>query len=765
MKTISLNGKWKLWYYESEHDIAVTDLAANAIPYVDATVPGNVELDLSAAGILPADLFKGMNITEAEKFETYSWVYETSFETPKDTCGKRIRLAFGGVDCFAEYWLNGQLVGRSSNAMIEHEFDVTDYLNHIGANTLFVKIGSPLKEAYAKSYDMYSANMNWKADEGGFGIRKPPHCYGWDIMPRAVSAGLWRDVELQVMDEIHISQTYFITGLLSKNTAHMRFCYELDIPFSLIKENIEVVVRGKCGNSTFEASRKAHFKVGNHYFDIPDPKLWWPNGYGEPNVYDAEIIVLLNGEEVTRQSATFGIRIAELLRTDTTDGINGDFRFRINGTDIMCRGTNWVPLDAYHSRDAERYDDAIALVKDVGCNIVRCWGGNVYEDHKFFDLCDRNGIMVWQDFAMACAAYPQDADFLEQMRIEATSVVRKLRNHPSIILWSGDNECDQLFYQRGQDPEINLITRKILPEVIKNNQLNMPYIASSPYISTEVCANRDYASLSEDHTWGTRDYFKSSYYTSFKAHFVSECGYHGCPSVESIKKFIDEDYVWPCDNNEQWILHSSDQKNDPWRVVLMLNQIKQLFGDISPNLEEFVLFSQVSQAEAKKFFIENVRRQKPVKTGIIWWNLLDGWPQMSDAVVDYYFDKKLAYHYIKNSQQPFCIMCGELTDWNLPVYAVNDTLEPRVGTFSVRDGESGEVLAEGDFSIEINGNERICDIPIMYSEQRLLLLTWEENGVRGFNHYICGTPPFSAERYKKWLEIIRQESGFEYAGF
>ena len=197
--------------------------------------------------------------------------------------------------------------------------------------------------------------------------------------------------------------------------------------------------------------------------------MWWPRGYGSPNLYQVTTQLLQNDKVLASRQDTVGIRKLELIRTETTSSEKpGQFLFKVNGVPILVKGSNWVPADAFHSRDAARYERMLALVADLECNMLRCWGGNVYEDDAFFDICDRNGIMVWQDFAMACAIYPQTPEFLEVMREEAISVVRKLRNHPSLALWSGDNEVD-LFYQfSGLDPAHNKITREILPQVFSS---------------------------------------------------------------------------------------------------------------------------------------------------------------------------------------------------------------------------------------------------------------------------------------------------------
>ncbi len=681
----------------------------------------------------------GENIKEAEKYEYYEWWYETDFAAPDKK--ENVFLVFEGVDCLAEYYLNGVKFGESENALIAHEYRIDGLLKE-GANLLSVHIKSATIAADSEDYPI---RLLHSIDVDGCYLRKPPHSFGWDIMPRAVTAGLWRDVRLEVRDEIYFSQTFVLAGREERI-----FYYTLASDMGELS-GVEIELEGACGESTFKKRAACKKRFGNFRFEINDPKLWFPYGYGDANVYDGKARIYKDGKLVHEESIAFGIRDVVLDRRDPEGDDEGQFRFLINGIEIMCKGSNWVPLDAFHCRDAERYDEALALVKDIGCNILRCWGGNVYEDHKFFDFCDRNGIMIWQDFSMACAQYPEREDFKRNIEDEAVAVIRKLRNHPSIILWAGDNEVDACFPQ--YDPNKNDITRRILPACVRDNDLGRPYLASSPYISERMyeAGHRSQvhgSPLVEDHLWGPRDYFKSNFYKENKAHFVSETGYHGCPSLDSIKKFITPEHVWPYHNNSEWILHSSDQNGNDSRVMLMENQVRQLFGEVPADPEKYILASQISQAEAKKYFIERMRVGRPKRTGIIWWNLLDGWPQMSDAVVDYYFTKKLAYFYIKRSQAPFVIAADELTSWKLPIYACNDTLEARCGHLTVKDAVTDEIIYECDFRAQANTSTRIAELSIYYSEQRMLIFEWQTDTECGFNHYLCGHPHISLEMYE-----------------
>ena len=738
MKTVSLNGSWSLKGRPQGCD------AAEMIA-ITATVPGCVQLDLSTAGILPADLYLGENILKAEKYEGYEWWYERTFDCPQQT--RNVYLVFEGVDCLAEYYLNGTLISHSENALISHEIRVDEWLKS-GENTLTVHIKSAT--VLADSMD-YPIRTLFSINPDGSYLRRPPHSFGWDIMPRAVTSGLWRGVRLECRDSIYFTQAYAVTGTDENN-----FFYTLSLDGCTL-DGVEIELDCASGDSRVKKRVAARRKFDRFTFTVENPKLWFPYGYGEPNVYDGYVRIYRHGTLVHERPISFGIRYVELERRDPDGFDDGQFRFLINGVEIMCKGSNWVPLDAFHCRDAERYATALALVKDIGCNILRCWGGNVYEDHKFFDFCDRNGIMVWQDFAMACGQYPETEELMANLKNEVTSVIRKLRQHPSLILWAGDNEVDACFPM--YDPNANRLTRELIAQCVRDNDLARPYLPSSPFISEKMHAlgfRSQYmgSRLVEEHIWGPRDYFKSDFYKTNSAHFVSETGYHGCPCLESIRKFITPERVWPYHDNPEWILHSSDQRGSDHRVMLMEKQVRQLFGEVPADAEDYIVASQISQAEAKKYFIERMRVGRPDKTGIIWWNLLDGWPQMSDAVVDYYFEKKLAYSYIKRSQAPFVVAAGELNNWHLPIYACNDTLTARSGHLVITDALTDELIHECDFTADVNTSTLVAQLPLYYSDKRILLLEWTQNGERGFNHYVCGYPPLSLTTYKQLIEKL-----------
>lgn len=744
---IELNSVWRLYPIEKSGAVKTPQELAD-YRFIPAKVPGNVELDMIEDGMLPKDIFKGMNITSAEKYELYDWWYETTFITPQHS--RNLILRFEGVDCIAEYWLNGKYFGTSDNSLTEFEFDITDYIAPEGeTNNLFVKISSAIVVSNHIDYDLFNIAGHWNPDADGISLRKPQHAFGWDIMPRAVTAGIWRKVFLYEKDIVSIKQVNYHILSVTENEAEIRFLWELDIPDTLLKTDMIVRIHASCGDSKFSTEEKVYFKLGRADAKILMPKLWWPFGYGQPNVYDTSLEVVIDGNVVSEKNFNVGIRTAKLIREDITDGKNGKFEFIINGERIICKGTNWVPLSPYHSCDHNRYDRALALVKDIGCNIVRCWGGGVYEEDCFYDFCDRNGIMVWQDFCLACAAYSQSKTFCSQIEAEAVKVVRRLRTHPSLVLWAGDNECDLLTKSFGGVPEMNIITRKILPNVVRNNDTLRDYLPSSPFYTRAAAENN--ALLPEDHLWGPRDYYKSDFYKQSKALFVSEIGFLGCPGAESLSKFLDEDKLFPYPENEQWNLHSSDQRNRPYFTKLLIKNIRQMFGDISDDLDQLCMASQIVQGETFKYFIERVRCDRN-KSGVIWWNLLDGWPQISNAIVDYYFEKKLAYSYVKRAQQPFVLMIDELNDWNCTLIAANDTLTEKKGTYKIIDACDCKTIAEGTFYVGKNTLKKLYKLPMLYSDKRFLIIEWTLDGQNFYNHYLCGMPAFDLAWYRSQFE-------------
>ena len=742
----NLNGVWRLWAFPAQPDKKdIGEIVSG--PAMPADVPGNVEFSLQAAGLLPDDIFMGNNILKCQDFETWDYLYERHFTMTPEELEKPWRLVFEGVNCIADYYLNGVLLAHTENALIAHTIPCGAAL--AGENTLQVYLRSPMAAA---SEEMYYPSVDGKyhAVEQER-LRMPAHSFGWDIMPRVLSAGLWRGVRIEEIPETELLDPYIATRSVGEDSAELMLNFRVrTAPKNL--RSMSIRVEGACGDARFFAEEKLWFSAGFVRIHVDSPKLWMPRGYGEANLYDTTVTLLVNGEPADTWHTRVGIRTLTLERGMMPDGMR-NFQFEVNGVPVFLKGSNWVPMDAFHSRDPLRYAKAFEMLSDLNCNVVRCWGGNVYEDHAFFDFCDELGILVWQDFSMACSHYPEDEKFMGIIGAEARQIIRKLRVHPSLALWCGDNECD--YY--ADDPHKIRITRELLPRIAEQEDPFRPYLASSPDLGERQPGDTRVTGFSaEQHIWGARDHYRAKFYTDHNARFVSETGYHGCNSVESIKKFITPEKLWPWQDNDEWGTHSADCGKGWYtgRIPMMAKQTRQMFGAIPDNLEDFAFASQFTQAEAKKYFIEKMRMGRPGRTGVIWWNLLDGWPQFSDAIVDYYFDKKLAYSRIRLSQQDTVLCMGDVENWKAPLIVCNDTLRPVQGEYRVWDADTGETLAGGSFRADANTSKKLAGVDIFYSDKRLLILELTIGGKTVRNYRLTGEVPYDLARAREWDRVI-----------
>ncbi len=770
----SLGGDWTLDFWE-QGPVPVRSpeaFAGTLHETIPSTVPGNVELDLLKAGrIEPPEL--GSNVYLLRPWEGFQWRYSRSFPTPDHKDGDRIYLQFDGVDCYADIWVNGSLAGSPENMLIEHRYDVTELLAPAGgSNTVEVYLRSSVLEGRRQVPPTIS--LNFPQPESTW-QRRAPHTYGWDIMPRLVSAGLWRDVRLEVRRPVHVEDAFWYVERIDFDQ-HNRASVYLDYSISLPTQYQDGRVRAEYALSRGGVVRTAGSRIlaahaGRIRMTLEEAELWWPRGYGEPALYDGtlRLVDTVTGEVLDSRTCRVGIRTVALDRTDiNTPEEPGRFVFLVNGVPIFARGSNWTPMDALHSRDPQHLEDAFRIVTDLNCNMLRCWGGNVYEDHPFYDLCDREGILVWQDFSMGCTLYPQDAAFQQVLGEEIRSVVRKLRNHPSIALWSGNNEDDLVVTWTLKsfrlDPNRDVVSRVTIPAALFETDPTRPYLPSSPYYGPEVYARGGGEELlPENHLWGPRGYYKDAFYTGATCLFASEMGYHGMPNRESLEKMFPPESVYPWTDaatrhwNEDWLTKSvrvyREEGYTPDRNNLMINQVHQLFGTVPTDLDTFIFASQTVQAEAMKYFVERFRGYKfAPRTGLLWWNIRDGWPLISDAVVDWYNSPKQAFWFIRNVQHDVCVLVNDDDGAGLPLTAVNDTRRPCDGRVSVSDVSSGKTLFKGKYHVDANGRTVITHLTVPKGQGMLLIRYTGEDGASLGNHYLYGAPPFALEDYRGWLD-------------
>ena len=783
-QVIDLNGKWEL-YLAPHSQVKGTDVQYNEILNaenlpnnidfikIDAVVPGNFELDLERAGVLP-DIFKGTNTLLCQQYENRHLWYMKEFTLDKLPEGDAF-LRFEGIDTFAEIYLNDMFIGECENMLVEHEYSVNDCLK-LGTNKIVVHIRPTVIEA--REYEENALAVGLPYNEDSLHVRKAPYMFGWDIMPRIVSGGLWRGVSLIEKPKHRIDDFYLGTASTSlKGNSYLSGQIRIHTQDDLLSD-YEAVITGTCGESRFEHSVRFWGVNRNFSIGVNDAKFWWPRGEGEQNLYDIEVKLYRKGEVCDTYKTRIGIRVIELVRTSIAED-GGKFEFLINGKKVFIMGTNWVPLDAFPSRNESRVIQALEMTEDIGCNMIRLWGGNLYESDIFYNWCDEHGIMLWHDFIMGCGYYPQYEEFCRKLHDEAVVAVKRLRSHASIVLWAGDNECDAFYtYARKNgnrlDPNNNVLTRRVLPEVLRAYDGFRPYLPSSPYIDETAFSLIDKCTPAEAHLWGPRNYFKSDYYKNAIALFASETGFHGCPSPESLKKYIAEDHLWPImlsngRPDPEWIVHAASVEvkhvgNYEYRIALMLRQVavlfsdmpdgntgrataqeaceyfermKALFGDSVHAIDGIAKASQIFQAEAFKYMIERFRIRKATHGGLIWWNLLDGWPQISDAVVDYYFTKKLAYDYIKNSQQPLCIMFDEPNEDNkLNLFVANEIPQDKSFSYKVICMNNGAIVSSGNNTVEASGILQLDAVTVDPKQKEMFLIEWEYDGKKCHNHFV-----------------------------
>ena len=765
-----LDGVWRLYIEENANckdwenqDGAFTEqfLKSKGLHAIDGTVPGNFELDMQKAGLL-CDLFYDTDILKARYLENRHLWYVCNFNFEGEPC-ERDFLKFCGVDTDATYYLNGEYIDYTCNMFIEHDIDICDALR-TGENELIIHI-SPSAIISREYKTGAGITTGLRYHYGALALRKAASTFGWDIMPRILSGGIWRSVYLCRRKKECINSVYMYTHEKGEPSGQLLY-YDVDIEGDHLVD-YSIWVQGICGDSTFERKVPLWHTEARIYVPIKSVKLWWPKNMGEQNLYTVTVRLMYGSEVCDEKTFRHGIRRFELIKTDYIDDDgNGDFHFEVNGKYLFIMGTNWVPLDAFHSRDRERLPMALELLGESGCNAVRLWGGNVYPDDEFYDYCDRNGIVVWQDFGMACATYPQDERFAGLLTNEVISVAKKYRQHPSLMLWSGDNEID-VFHKGHRDPNKNRLTREVIPRALEREDPLRIYLPSSPYISQKAYDNKMTHRLPEEHLWGPRKYYKQDYYKNSISKFASEMGYHGCASPESIKRFIAPENLWPATPNDAWVLHATSPETDEgapfaYRIKLMREQLDILFGGTVPDdLYDFALASQISQAEALKYFIERFRADKGDKHGIIWWNLLDGWPQFSDAVVDYYGVKKLAFPTIQRVQNPISIFCGEPEDGAVMLYAGNETQDRKFVSFKVYDVSSDTVLFEGEVGVEANCTAEIRRLRLPRAKG-MLLFEYTADGKSFKNHYLYGEAPFD---YHDVVELYEKAGILEIEGF
>lgn len=770
--TLTISQDWKFCYEENikcksyaDSINKISDLDFHGFSSYKANVPGSFILDLYDNGIIDDPLYS-TNMWKLQKYEAMHVWYYTDFEykfTENDV------IVFNGLDTCADVFLDGKLILKASNMFVGYEIS-NDMLNkEIDKHELLIHFSPAVIKAREYKTNAQS-NCLWYNYQSLY-IRKSAHMFGWDILPRLVSCGIWKPIEIVNKPEDRINDVYIYT-LYTKpdiGVAKIRVYSDISISSDLVQE-YTFRLKGKCGDSEFcEEITPWGLQYSRMAFEIKDAKLWWPRGYGEQNLYECEAELIKDGIVLDTYKLKIGLRTVNLQKSEAVIDGDGQFLFKINNTPIFCKGCNWSPLTPFPSESEKLVDIGLERLLSTNSNIVRIWGGGTYGSDRFYEFCDEHGILVWQDFMMACAVHPQTETFFKSIEEEAEYNIIRLRNHPSLALWSGDNECDCTYNSWGgviRNPNENEITRTILPSVIRKHDLTTPYLPSSPYLS-ETCFVNNYSSP-EDHLWGARPSYESDYYSKTKCIFVSEIGHHGAVAPVSAKEFIPDDELYPIvdengDVRPSWLAHASEtmianETPYKYRMKMLVNKVQEYLGYIPDNYNDFALYSQIIHAEAVKRFIEIFRKSKWDKTGFIYWNLTDGFGISCESVIDYYGRKKIAFYYMKTAYEPVYVMIGE-NDGKFNLYISNDTLKSFDVKYTIKTS-SGEIVYSGEYKIDENRTDNISELNI--DKNIIYFIEWNIDGVTYKSHYLYNLKNINMDEYFK---IMKKENMFFLEGF
>ncbi len=653
MRQLSLNGPWTL------------DIPGSAFTAVPAEVPGSVYHDLLAAGRIP-DPFYRDNETEALKLMEYDFHYSRAFQADGELldCGA-VLLRCEGLDTLAAVYINGAEAGRADNMHRTWEFDVKDLLRE-GENNIAVHFASPTK-FIRESYAADPADGTADAMEGFPSLRKAHCMFGWDWGPRLPDAGIWRDISLVGVDTARIRDV-----LVKQFHEGGRAALEIDTHITRLTDapaEVRVSVTAPDGTVLTGVGETCRIEV-------PDPRLWWPAGYGGQPLYRVEAELVSGGTRLDVWSRRIGLRTMTVSRVKGEHGES--FSHCVNGVDVFAMGMDYIPEDNLLPRvTPERTRRLLEDARAANVNTIRVWGGGYYPDDYFYDICDELGLLVWQDFMFACAVYNLTEAFEETITAEFVDNIRRLRSHPSLALWCGNNEMEQF---AGSGMWIRAMRQKsdyikmfqyIIPKVLKAEDPQAFYWPSSPSSGGDFDEPGD-PSRGDVHDWDVWHGLKPfTDYRNYLFSYVSEFGFQSFPCMETIASF-----TLPEDRNIFSYIMEKHQRNATanGRIVTYLSQ-NYLYP---ATLDKLVYASQLLQAQAMQYGVEHWRRNRGRCMGAVIWQLNDCWPVASWAGIDYFGRWKALQYYARRFFAPVLVSCHEEGLVNQEDISVNtEHIDPR----------------------------------------------------------------------------------------
>ena len=698
LKKIDLNGVWELQGAAHKATIPVTG------EWIPAQVPGDVHVDLMKAGKLD-DMYYADNIAKNKWTTEQAWWYRREFTV--DKLESVTELVFKGIDTVSVVYLNGQEIGRTNNMFLEYRFDVSDKIKTDGPNTLAICIEPITIVMQQHDATPYFACYN----QHRIFMRKAQCHFGWDWAPNCPGIGIWEAVSIESYDQVKIDNFNINTkcsGAVSffinlNATVQKVGCDDLELQLTVNTPDGTPVACDTWGATGIKNFRNIF---------VEQPQLWWPNGMGEQPLYTYTINLLKNGVVVESKGGRFGIREVELeeepLRADKMG-----FTFVVNGEQCFSKGANWVPLDSFTGIITDdKYQHLLNLAQEANFNMLRIWGGGIYEKDVFYELCDELGLMVWQDVMFACSDVPDDHDwFVEEIRKEVTYQAKRLRKHTSLVYWCGGNEKSGSFVQKetcGSDEESSLTLQKtsgdflvdeVIPGILQTFDPYRPYRRNSPYAYVDdgnapKSGDAHLSALGETFAPGSKGFFDyRNGVNQIDSSFNSEFAIQGPARRQTFEKFMPKEHYWPIDDlwNYRITTNPYDFHDRRTFAEKQLSLCQAFFGDPKDHAE-FIKYGMTVHAESMWDEVFGYRTKRPFNSGCMFWMYSDPWPTGSWSVVDWYGLPKASYYAAKRASRPLQIGWKNRPDENgWQLVACNDTLQSYEGTLII-----GEETLTGD---------------------------------------------------------------------
>ena len=654
---------------------------AGSNEWMSARVPGTVHQDLLDHGRLP-DPFYGMNEQKVQWVEKEDWLYRTVFTVTADQLKSDAAwLTFEGLDTYADVYLNGSLLLKADNMFVGHKLAVKDVLRE-GENRLMIRFRSPVEET-APQWDTdgfnYPADNDHSEKRMSVYTRKAPYSYGWDWGIRLATSGIWRPVKLTFCNGAVIDDFFVRQQEVTEQVAKVDNQLEINNVTSTSKE-AQVKVVYAYGEQADTLTRTVVLQPGKNSLSMPawieKPHLWMPNGWGDPALYTFTATVLVDGKEVASREEAIGLRSIRVVMEDDKDGKS--FYFEVNGKPMFAKGSNYIPGDALlPNMTGERYARLFEDIRAANMNMVRVWGGGIYEDDRFYEEADRNGILVWQDFIFACTTYPHDPTFLKRVSEEAVYNMRRLRNHASLAMWCGNNEIyEGMRYWGWKDkysPVVwkemtegyDVLFRQLLPELVAANDPGRFYMHGSPYEAN--WGRPESWKIADSHNWGT--WYGQKPFESLDTEiprFMSEYGFQAFPEMKTIRMFAS-----PEDYELESPVMNAHQKASIGNFLI--KKTMALYYKVPEKFEDLIYAGLILQGQGMRHGIEAHRRHRPYCMGSLPWQLNDSWPVVSWSSIDYYGNWKAMHYQIRRAFAPVLVDAIKEGN-NLSYYIMSDRL-------------------------------------------------------------------------------------------